>query len=208
MSAPVLVLTRTSRRQRRGCCTANCRPFLDIAPRHTHALLECYQQNIRVDAQIEAYVQQLLAEIEMAPLNTLVAADGTTPAITLSRREREILRLVERGLSNREIARKLIIDANTVKSHLHRIYQRLGIATRYQTVMRRRSGCFRVRAPFEPYLFGREAIAHARLGQQVARTGRITLLLAAQLGHVDAHVVCCVGVCWLPDLLEQLWEAR
>ena len=112
------------------------RPFLDIAPRHTRALLAYYQQQIRADAQIEAYVQQLLAEIEMAPLNTLVAADGTTPAITLSRREREILRLVERGLSNPEIARKLVIDANTVKSHLHRIYQRLGVTTRYQAVMR------------------------------------------------------------------------
>jgi LuxR family maltose regulon positive regulatory protein len=111
------------------------RPFLDIAPQHTRALLEYYHQKIRADAQIEAYVQQLLAEIELAPPNTLGAADDTTLGITLSQREREILRLVERGLSNREIAHKLVIDANTVKSHLHHIYQRLGVSTRYQAVM-------------------------------------------------------------------------
>ena len=54
--------------------------------------------------------------------------------MTLSRREREILRLVEGGLSNPEIAHKLVIEANTVKSHLHRIYQRLNVTTRYQAV--------------------------------------------------------------------------
>jgi hypothetical protein len=51
-------------------------------------------------------------------------------------------------------------------------------------------------------LFGREAIPHARLGQQVARTGGITLQLAAQVGHVDTHVMCRVGVGLAPDLLQ------
>jgi ATP/maltotriose-dependent transcriptional regulator MalT len=111
------------------------RPFLDIAPRHTRALLEYYHQKIRAEAHIEVYVQQLLAEREQAPLSTVGAADDTTPAMTLSRREREILRLVEDGLSNSEIAHKLVIEANTVKSHLHRIYQRLSVATRYQAVI-------------------------------------------------------------------------
>src|SRR6266540_7484648 len=54
------------------------------------------------------------------------------------------------------------------------------------------------------YLFGREAIAHARLGEQVARAGGITLQLAAQLGHVDTHMVWRIGVSWPPDLLQQL----
>ena len=57
-----------------------------------------------------------------------------TPAMKLSRREREILRLVEGEVLNPEIAHKLVIEANTVKSHLHRIYQRLRVATRYQAV--------------------------------------------------------------------------
>ena len=104
------------------------RPFLDIAPRHTRALLAYYHQKTRAEAHIETYVQQLLAESEQVPFSTIAPADDTTPAMTLSRREREILRLVEGGLSNPEIAHKLVIEANTVKSHLHRIYQRLGVA--------------------------------------------------------------------------------
>jgi LuxR family transcriptional regulator, maltose regulon positive regulatory protein len=111
------------------------RPFLDIAPRHTRALLEYYHQKTRAEAHIETYVQQLLAESERVPFSTIGPADDTTPAMTLSRHEREILRLVEGGLSNSEIAHKLVIEANTVKSHLHRIYQRLSVATRYQAVM-------------------------------------------------------------------------
>jgi LuxR family maltose regulon positive regulatory protein len=110
------------------------RPFLDVAPRHTRALLAYAYQKIRMDAQIEAYVRQLLAESEAAPSHTVAPALGTAPATTLSRREQEILRLVEGGLSNPEIAHKLVIEANTVKSHLHRIYQRLSVSTRYQAV--------------------------------------------------------------------------
>jgi len=76
----------------------------------------------------------LLVESESLPLSTVVPAGGTAPAMTLSRREREILRLVEGGLSNPEIAHKLVIETNTVKFHLHRIYQRLSVSTRYQAV--------------------------------------------------------------------------
>ena len=54
--------------------------------------------------------------------------------LTLSRRERQILRLVER-IANSEIAHQLVIEANTVKSHLLRIYQRLSVTTWYQAVM-------------------------------------------------------------------------
>jgi LuxR family maltose regulon positive regulatory protein len=109
------------------------RPFLDVAPRHIRTLLEQYHHKTRAEAHIEAYVGQLLAESESVPLST-VSAGATTAALRLSRREREILRLVEAGLSNLDIARKLVIEANTVKSHLHRIYQRLSVTTRYQAV--------------------------------------------------------------------------
>ena len=110
------------------------RPFLDSAPRHSRALLAYYHQKTRPEEHIERYVQQLLATSEEVPLRTVAPAGSTTSAMTLSRREREILRLVEEGLSNPEIAHKLVIEANTVKSHLHRIYQRLDVSTRYQAV--------------------------------------------------------------------------
>jgi LuxR family transcriptional regulator, maltose regulon positive regulatory protein len=110
------------------------RPFLDSAPQHTRALLEYYHQKARPTAHNEMYIRQLLAESESVPVRLVMPIDDTKPAMTLSRREREILRLVEGGLSNPEIAHKLVIEANTVKSHLHRIYQRLSVRTRYQAV--------------------------------------------------------------------------
>lgn len=55
------------------------------------------------------------------------AARGPT---SLTGREREILRLVEAGLSNREIATSLVIEVSTVKNHVHSILDKLGVATR------------------------------------------------------------------------------
>jgi DNA-binding NarL/FixJ family response regulator len=51
---------------------------------------------------------------------------------TLSVREREVLDLATRGLSNKEIATHLTISANTVKFHLRAIYSRLGVHNRVQ----------------------------------------------------------------------------
>lgn len=48
----------------------------------------------------------------------------------LSRREREIVRLVAGGLRNRAIAERLEIGEGTVKVHLHNIYEKLDIANR------------------------------------------------------------------------------
>lgn len=53
-----------------------------------------------------------------------------SPGVTLTGREIEILRLVEQGLTNGEIAEQLYISAFTVKNHLTRIYQRLSVNRR------------------------------------------------------------------------------
>lgn len=49
---------------------------------------------------------------------------------SLTRREKEILRELMLGGSNREIASKLFIDENTVKHHVHSIFGKLGISSR------------------------------------------------------------------------------
>ena len=56
----------------------------------------------------------------------------------LSDREREILRLVAAGLSNSEIADKLIVTVGTVKKHLNNIYGKLNVGTRTQAIARGR----------------------------------------------------------------------
>ena len=48
----------------------------------------------------------------------------------LSQREAEILELVAEGLANRQISRRLFISEATVKTHLGRIYGKLGVETR------------------------------------------------------------------------------
>ena len=46
-----------------------------------------------------------------------------------------IVRLVRSGLSNKQIARELGIREGTVKQHLHTIYDKLGIASRYKLII-------------------------------------------------------------------------
>jgi two-component system, NarL family, nitrate/nitrite response regulator NarL len=50
------------------------------------------------------------------------------PALTY--RERQIIRLVSEGLSNKEIGRRLKITDGTIKVHLHKIFQKLQVANR------------------------------------------------------------------------------
>jgi two-component system nitrate/nitrite response regulator NarL len=48
----------------------------------------------------------------------------------LSDRERQVVKLVARGLSNRKIANALDLVEGTVKIHLHHVYKKLGVANR------------------------------------------------------------------------------
>ena len=52
----------------------------------------------------------------------------------LSAREREVLALVAKGTSNREIARELFISEATVKTHLTHLYGKLGVSDRAAAV--------------------------------------------------------------------------
>jgi DNA-binding NarL/FixJ family response regulator len=57
------------------------------------------------------------------------------PAAILTDREREVLRLVGRGLSNKEIGRQLGISEKTVKAHLGAAFQRIGVRDRTQAAL-------------------------------------------------------------------------
>lgn len=57
----------------------------------------------------------------------------------ISAREYEVLELLARGHSNREIARALFVSPNTIKTHLANLYQKLEVSRRTQAVQKARS---------------------------------------------------------------------
>ena len=61
---------------------------------------------------------------------------GPPPSYALTARECEILELIAAGLSNRQIAARLVISPKTVKNHIWNLYQRMGVRGRGQAVSR------------------------------------------------------------------------
>jgi LuxR family maltose regulon positive regulatory protein len=86
------------------------------------------------------YIDELLAaftEVEPAPSVPSPQRQGPSPLIEpLTKRERQVLRLLCTGLSNPEIAAELIVATGTVKKHLHNIYGKLSVRNRSQAILR------------------------------------------------------------------------
>ena len=57
------------------------------------------------------------------------------PAPRLTEREMEVLRLVAKGLNNRDIAKQLFISENTVKNHIRNILEKLQLHSRMEAVV-------------------------------------------------------------------------
>ena len=60
------------------------------------------------------------------------APNRTDPAGQLSTREREVAILVAQGLSNRDIAERLVVSERTAENHVQRLLNRLGLRSRTQ----------------------------------------------------------------------------
>jgi DNA-binding NarL/FixJ family response regulator len=82
---------------------------------------------------------ELLARIRSAlrrfAISPTADPESTAPAAgSLTRREREVLRLLARGLDQRDIARTLFISPKTVATHIQRVLTKLGVHSRAQAV--------------------------------------------------------------------------
>ncbi len=82
-------------------------------------------------AQIIAALRGLLVTEEDA-----AAEDAATPAgpTKLSKRQKQLILMLDQGLSNRDIAEKLNISEHTVKVHFWRLFRRLGVNSRTQAL--------------------------------------------------------------------------
>jgi two-component system, NarL family, nitrate/nitrite response regulator NarL len=81
-------------------------------------------------ARDEALVSPATAGTLLRRVAALARSQGADGGPALTRREREVVRLIGDGLSNKEIAGSLRIELPTVKNHVHNVLEKLQVATR------------------------------------------------------------------------------
>ena len=118
----------------KGCCRRGVDP-------------DSLQQVLTVTANGGVWVTRSLLPRLVSELRKYVDAHrkpAETPAndvlAELTQREREIVRLIVEGSSNKEVASSLNISERTVKGHLSNVFQKLGVADRLKLVLFVREG--------------------------------------------------------------------
>ena len=69
------------------------------------------------------------------PRPEMLLRQQETQRAPLSAREREIVALVAQGYKNKEMAEKMFISEQTVKNHLHNIFDKLGVSDRLELAL-------------------------------------------------------------------------
>jgi DNA-binding NarL/FixJ family response regulator len=140
------------------------RELTRVAPRASVLILTTFEQDDYIFGALRAGASGFLLkrtrpEELIAAVHTIGAGDSLlSPSVTrrvidrmahqptpdladqsrlgeLTPREREVLELVARGLSNREIARELVVEESTIRTHVKRILMKLELHDRVQIVI-------------------------------------------------------------------------
>lgn len=131
-------------------------------PDTEESLLACAEAGVAGYVPREGSVQDLADAIHLAARGELnctpqlagaiirrlawrAAAGGDLRSNPLTRRESEIVTLIDRGMSNKEIAVRLGIEIATVKNHVHNLLEKLQVHRRAEAAAR-----FRGREPWRP----------------------------------------------------------
>jgi DNA-binding NarL/FixJ family response regulator len=107
-------------------------PAAHIVPKHA---------SVRVLIQWIRQQDSAAAKAEAAGASGSLAGDSTIwedeakDSSPLSARERQVVELVSQGFKNREIAQRMFISEQTVKNHLHNIFDKLGVSDRLELAL-------------------------------------------------------------------------
>src|SRR5713226_7977321 len=110
------------------------RALRDVAPRSKVLVLTSYQPDALADGIRQ--VSQGLAVLHPQIAARLMHRTARSPSLAdFTERERDVLKLLAEGLSNKEIAGRLFISEKTVKTHVSNVLQKLGVADRTQAAL-------------------------------------------------------------------------
>lgn len=90
--------------------------------------------SVRRAARGETVLSPAIAPTVFAALRRGPEGDTHGDPHELTAREREVMTLVAEGLSNRDIAQRLVVTEKTVKNHVHNTYRKLGVTRRGQAI--------------------------------------------------------------------------
>jgi LuxR family maltose regulon positive regulatory protein len=114
------------------------RTFADLAPLSPllHQVRKQRKADREIDKHLDSYLLNILAAMESVPVHAgskeeLLVKEGLEP---LTRRELQILHLLDTDLTNKEIARELVVTTETVKLHTKHIYRKLCVNHRRAAV--------------------------------------------------------------------------
>jgi LuxR family maltose regulon positive regulatory protein len=114
------------------------RTFADLRPlaKVLHELRKRRRSRQEVDRKSDTYLQQILAVMNSSVVpavltEALLQQEGLEP---LTDRELHILRLLEKDLTNKEIAKELVVTTGTVKVHTSNVYRKLSVNNRRAAV--------------------------------------------------------------------------
>lgn len=85
-------------------------------------------------AVLDPTVQQQLVRAAMQRVETPAPAVASSPPAGLTPRECEVLTLIASGMSNRDIAKHLVVSEGTVKTHINNLFAKAGVRDRANAV--------------------------------------------------------------------------
>ncbi len=92
-------------------------------------------KKIRLAAHGQLVLSEELTELLALAIQSKSRKDNRSDAKTMTKRERQILKLISAGMTNKHIARKLDITEGTVKVHIKHLFKKLGLKSRVEAAI-------------------------------------------------------------------------